>query len=227
VKETHPPSSKRRAVGLQTVLAGGFAVSVIAAMVMLNRFSAAEARRFDQPRQQQEYATDLATNPVPIETAPAPKRAAKSSMGVNRVTSRRAPESVKSAVTASPARIGDVPENEIATLSASDVTRVANAVDSFSATESEPPPVTITGCLETSTSGDEFRLTDTEGADAPKSRGWRTAFLKKRAVPMTLVGAHDGLALMPNVGKRVAATGLLASRELKVSTLRVVDESCN
>jgi len=46
-------------------------------------------------------------------------------------------------------------------------------------------------------------------------------------VPMTLVGTHDGPALMPNVGKRVAATGLLASRELTVSTLRVVDESCN
>jgi hypothetical protein len=201
-------------------------VSVIAAMVMLNRFSAAEARRYDQPRQPQEYATDLATNPVPIETAPAPKRPTKSSTGVNRATSR-APESGKSAVAASPARIDRVPENEVATLSASDVTRVANRVDSLFATESEPPPVTITGCLETSTSGDEFRLTDTEGADAPKSRGWRTAFLKKRAVPTTLVDAPDGPALMPNVGKRVAATGLLASRELTVTTLRVVDESCN
>ena len=43
-----------------------------------------------------------------------------------------------------------------------------------------PDMVTITGCLEVSTSGDTFRLTDTEGVDAPKSRSWRSGFFKKR-----------------------------------------------
>jgi hypothetical protein len=31
-----------------------------------------------------------------------------------------------------------------------------------------------------------FHLTDTDGADAPKSRSWRFAFLKRRVVPVML-----------------------------------------
>ena len=88
-------------------------------------------------------------------------------------------------------------------------------------------PVTITGCLEISVDEDEFRLTDTEGASAPKSRSWRTAFLKKRSAPVALVEPPNPKGLQMQIGKRVAATGLLTSHELKVSSLRVVGPSCN
>jgi hypothetical protein len=88
-------------------------------------------------------------------------------------------------------------------------------------------PVTITGCLEVSVDQDEFRLTDTEGVDAPKSRSWRSGFLKKRSAPVALVAPPDRLALQTHVGRRVAATGLLSSHDLKVSALRVVGSSCN
>jgi hypothetical protein len=87
-----------------------------------------------------------------------------------------------------------------------------------------PPPVTIVGCLEVSVGDDEFRLTDTEG-DAPKSRSWKTGFLKKRSAAVALVEPPQGLRAQ--VGKRVAATGQLTSRELKVSSVRVVGPSCN
>jgi len=87
--------------------------------------------------------------------------------------------------------------------------------------------VTITGCLEISTNEDEFRLTDTEGADAPKSRSWRTGFLKKRSAAVALVAPPDPQALRKQVGKRVAATGVLTSRDLKVTSTRVVGSSCN
>src|SRR5690606_6202946 len=90
-----------------------------------------------------------------------------------------------------------------------------------------PSPVTITGCLEISTDGNDFRLADTEGTDAPKSRSWRTGFLKKRTAPVALVAPPDLLALKNSVGKRVAATGVLTSRELQVSSLRVVAAACN
>jgi hypothetical protein len=90
-----------------------------------------------------------------------------------------------------------------------------------------PSPVTITGCLEISTDEDAFRLTDTEGTDAPKSRSWRTGFLKKRSAAVALVEPLDRLALKTNIGKRVAATGLLTSHELKLNSLRVVGPSCN
>ena len=39
------------------------------------------------------------------------------------------------------------------------------------------PPVTVTGCLERTDEG--FRMKDTSGADAPKSRSWKSGFLKK------------------------------------------------
>ena len=90
-----------------------------------------------------------------------------------------------------------------------------------------PLRVTVTGCLEVSTDGDTFRLNDVEGADAPKSRSWRTGFLKKRPAPVMLIEPPDGQALMTNVGRRVAATGQLTNRELKVNALRVVGSSCN
>lgn len=88
-------------------------------------------------------------------------------------------------------------------------------------------PVTITGCLETSSSKDRFRLTDTEGANAPKSRSWRTGFLTKHSSTVDLVGAPDVGALQKQVGRRVAVTGVQTNRELKVGSVRVVSPSCN
>ena len=88
-------------------------------------------------------------------------------------------------------------------------------------------PVTITGCLEISVDQDEFRLTETEGIDAPRSRSWRTGFLKKRSTPVALIEPPDRLALQTHVGRRVAATGLLTSHDLRVSALRFVGPACN
>jgi hypothetical protein len=100
------------------------------------------------------------------------------------------------------------------------------AAATTSTASSLPPPVTLTGCLEVSTDGDTFRLNDVEGADAPKSRSWRTGFLKKRRAPVMLVDPPDRQGLMKNVGRRVAATGQLTNRDLKVDALHVVGSSC-
>jgi len=89
------------------------------------------------------------------------------------------------------------------------------------------PAVTITGCLETAVDEDRFRLTDTEGADAPKARGWRSGFLKKRSAPVELLQLSDVKALRPLVGHRVVATGLLTNRELHVSSLQPAGHSCD
>ena len=97
-----------------------------------------------------------------------------------------------------------------------------------SATETAAfPPVTITGCLEVRANDDRFRLVDTEGESAPKGRSWRTGFLKKRSSAVDLVDPPDGVALESQVGKKVAATGVLTNRALKVSSLRVVAPDCN
>jgi hypothetical protein len=88
------------------------------------------------------------------------------------------------------------------------------------------PIVTLTGCLEMSTDQQDFRLTDTEGADAPKSRSWHSGFLQKRSVPVALE-APGSFALKGDVGRRVAATGVLSGRALTVRSLRVVGASCD
>ena len=88
-------------------------------------------------------------------------------------------------------------------------------------------PVTITGCLEASTDGDEFRLTDTDGAEAPKSRGWRSGFLKKRPAPVALVAAPDAAGLRKFVGHRVTATGPLEDREMRVRSFRSAGALCD
>src|SRR5262249_27369498 len=87
--------------------------------------------------------------------------------------------------------------------------------------------VTITGCLETTLDEDRFRLTDTEGADVPKARSWRSAFLKKHLAPVELVELSDPSGLRKLVGHRVMATGLLSSRELRVRSLQLAGPSCN
>lgn len=87
--------------------------------------------------------------------------------------------------------------------------------------------VTITGCLEIARDEDRYRLVDTEGASTPQARSWRSGFLKKRSTPVDLTGSADTLSLHRQVGQRVAATGVLTSRTLNVSSVRVVAPSCN
>jgi hypothetical protein len=88
-------------------------------------------------------------------------------------------------------------------------------------------PATITGCLETTVDEDRFRLVDTEGVDAPKARSWRSGFLAKRSAPVELVDVSDALGVRKYVGRRVVATGLLTSRELRVHSLQSLGSSCN
>jgi pyruvate/2-oxoglutarate dehydrogenase complex dihydrolipoamide acyltransferase (E2) component len=87
--------------------------------------------------------------------------------------------------------------------------------------------VTITGCLEIAKDDDRFRLSDTDGANAPQARSWRSGFLRKRSAPVDLIGSTEALTLSREVGQRVAVRGVLSSRKLKVSSVRVVSPSCN
>jgi len=71
--------------------------------------------------------------------------------------------------------------------------------------------VTMTGCVEKH--GDGFRLTDTDGDDAPRARSWKSGFFRKGSVALELV---DGAQTAPfkHVGERVRVTGTLDDREL-------------
>lgn len=85
---------------------------------------------------------------------------------------------------------------------------------------------TLSGCLEATVDGDEFRLTEIESTDAPKARSWRSGFLKKRSAPVELVELSDRAGLRKYVGHRVVATGLLTGRELRVRSFQSAGTSC-
>jgi hypothetical protein len=87
------------------------------------------------------------------------------------------------------------------------------------------PPVTVAGCLERTDNA--FRLTETTGADAPKSRSWKSGFLKKGSASIDLVESGNGLKLRDHVGRRVSVTGALADRQMRVQSVRRVAAACS
>ena len=72
--------------------------------------------------------------------------------------------------------------------------------------------MTITGCLE-ERKDQTFRLKNTVGDDAPKSRGWKSGFLKKGSASIDLVDAADRVKLQNHVGEQITVTGMLAPRK--------------
>jgi hypothetical protein len=86
------------------------------------------------------------------------------------------------------------------------------------------PAVTVTGCL--AVDDETFWLKDPSGADAPKSRSWKSGFLKKRAAAIEVVDGARSLRLASYVGQRVAATGVLVDREMRARSLRPIAGSC-
>ena len=86
-------------------------------------------------------------------------------------------------------------------------------------------PVTITGCLEYA--HETFRLKDTSGVDAAKSRSWKSGFFKKSAASIEIVDGANKLQLPTHVGQRVSVTGLLVDREMQGRTLKRVSAGCD
>src|SRR4029079_552858 len=90
-------------------------------------------------------------------------------------------------------------------------------------TGTSAPPVTIFGCLEHS--NDIYRLTDTDGVDAPKARSWKTGFLKKGSASIQIVDPGNHAHLSSQVGHRVGITGTLSDRQLQVRSIRKLSAS--
>jgi hypothetical protein len=88
------------------------------------------------------------------------------------------------------------------------------------------PVARIAGCLERESG--TFRLKDTEGADAPRTRSWKSGFLRKRASSVEVVhDAGDSPELSAYVGQRVEATGTLVNRQMRVRSLQVLGGACD
>jgi hypothetical protein len=85
--------------------------------------------------------------------------------------------------------------------------------------------VTLTGCLERD--DETFHLKDTSGNGAPKSRSWKSGFMKKRSATIDVVDGAHRVRLPDYVGQRVSVTGSLVDREMQVRSLRRVAASCS
>jgi hypothetical protein len=98
----------------------------------------------------------------------------------------------------------------------------AKAVETVPPHDDGPAPVSITGCLQKTDTG--FVLKNTDGADAPKSRSWKSGFLKRSnaAIDLEDSGAH----LSSHVGQRVSVTGPLVDREMKAESLQRLAATC-
>jgi hypothetical protein len=84
--------------------------------------------------------------------------------------------------------------------------------------------VTVTGCLQREDNA--FRLTETSGPDAPKSRNWKSGFLKKRASDLDVMDPAKKVKLKDHVGHRDALTGTVDGREMRVQSMRHLAGSC-
>ena len=126
------------------------------------------------------------------------------------------------------AEVPDVPiePKPTATTMRSDDSAAAaiSAADEAKTASASSAPVTIFGCLEHS--NDTYRLTDTDGADAPKARSWKTGFLKKGSASVEVVDPGNRAHLSSQVGHRVGVTGTLSDRQLQVRAIRKISSSC-
>ena len=111
-----------------------------------------------------------------------------------------------------------------ASSAASDASALSTATAVTVTGSAKAPSVTISGCLEAA--GDGFRLKDAFGADAPKSRSWKSGFLKKGPATIDVVDGAHTLKLADQVGRRVSVTGTLVDREMQARSVRRVASSC-
>ena len=117
-------------------------------------------------------------------------------------------------------------EAVMASTLATDATDVNASADASPAkATSKSDPVTIMGCLERD--DNTFRLKETFGEHAPKSRSWKSGFLKKAPASIAVVDAARNLKLATHVGQRVSVTGVVVNHEMQVRSLKRVAASCD
>lgn len=198
-------------------------LSVAAVVVMVAARQPSETAGFDAVKVQPQRtasvdltATRTATPAAKKARAARPRVMAASSKLASSEPAASKPAAVRSAVIAPVATT-----HVVASATAPAAAPVARAV------LQESTAATVTGCLE-----DEdgtFRLKETAGADAPKSRSWKSGFLRKSSKSIWVVdAANNGLNLPTHVGQRVSLTGMIADGEMQVRSLqRVAGESCD
>ena len=227
-------------------------VGVVAALALVSHLTSDQEYEVADPSFASDVSTDRDSTVKPLASAPATPSAPTPATpaAADRVTPGVRPIATKQAAAVAERTRSEKGTKTAAVLVPAPTPIAAPDIDTHdpqeapavtadaSATEITTPPaapatapvvdeVTITGCLEMAKDDDRFRLSDTEGANVPQARSWRSGFFRKRSAPVDLIGSTEGLTLSREVGRRVAVRGVLSSRQLKVSSVRVVSSSCN
>jgi len=233
----HPAAPARRAVHLQMLAAAMVMICVVTLTLSRRPAPLAAADAADTQPERQRQSSDLAL----MAQAAVPAAAPAAAVAIAPVaTPRPVNESTAKAVVKSEkTRIVEASSPTAAVAAIDEALAREDASTKFAPSESisaDPAPVSVdpvapgsvrvTGCLESS-GNDRFQLTDTEGTDAPRSRSWRSGFLRKRSSSVALVTPPDPETLRTQVGQRIAATGQLTSRELRVTSVEVLGARCD
>ena len=173
-------------------------------------------------REPERVATDLrleAAAPAE-EFAVAPEVAISGAIAEPAAVKTPVPSPETKPVTASAA---ETPALEATEVVAPPAHGVIASTDVVATTEAPASATTIAGCL--AFDDGTYRLKDATGTEAPKSRSWKSGFLKKRSATLEVVDAGS-LGLPNYVGQRVEVTGTLAEREIQARSLHRLAASC-
>lgn len=182
--------------------------------------STADEQAADQDRSAEVLTADIASAPTVTAKKVAPPAAATTPAATP------APASAPTPVPPPPAkaRLAETVVARAETPASAPAHASAPAPEVHTAAAVEPiETVTISGCLEFD--GKSAWLKDTSGADAPKTRNWRSGFLRKRSPRIALVDTAGRASSYD--GRRVSVTGVLVDREMRVNSLKPAGGDCD
>jgi len=156
-------------------------------------------------------AEQPAATPSTAKAAPVKKTAGKAAQTKANAAKTPAPKAATSGTAAADTKPAAAPVMESRT--------VATKQDD------EPIVTMVSGCLEEENG--LFRLKDTDGEHAPKSRSWKSGFIKKGSAKIDVFDAGNRFKLMSHLGYRVSVSGNLIDREMHARSVRVSSERCD
>ena len=217
-------------INRRALLFVGIGVIGVAALIATRQAHRTDVPRVNTPTEatappeNAAMATQLETTQAVVSQAP--ERAAAAKTPTTNASPVKAP-AVKpvEAVAVESSPKAPVPELTPKASAEESTQRTAELESATTADVQNVAPVTITGCLELDDA--TFWLKETAGGNVPKSRSWKSGFLRRRPSSIQLVDGTHTLNLKTYVGQRIEATGMLLNREMRARSLHPVAASCN
>ena len=151
------------------------------------------------------------------QQAPAPVAPVKKPVAKKAVTKKAIPTKTVAA--------NDIPSAPVFADAGPEITPVLESRAFASRQDEESIFTTISGCLERDSG--MFRLKDTDGEQAPKSRSWKSGFIKRSSTRIDVIDTANRLQLPVHAGHRVTVTGTLVDREMRARSVSATSDRCD